>query len=218
MAGSGDLSGRVLDGRLGRQWAEGGADRHCAREFGELRGDVLRKLKVNGAGPLRLRNAKCIADKGGNVGAIENLARGLGERSHHRDGIDNLEPSLPAVTNRLLAGNHQHRHSAERGEGSSGDQVGSTWTQSAETYAWFAGEPAISGRHETSGLFVSRNHQPYGRCPQGLEKIKVLFAGNSEHIFDPFIFKSPDEDIGALDLCVSCSDSRGFQRSEGSRH
>ena len=65
-------------------------------------GDVFRKFQVYGAGPLRLRNAKGVADESWDIAGIENLSRGFGERAHHRHRVDDLEPSLPAVADRLL--------------------------------------------------------------------------------------------------------------------
>src|SRR6266700_7362236 len=120
---------------------------------------------MHGTWTLRLRQSKSIAHESGNITGVQNLTRGFGERPHHRNCVNDLKSSLTAAPDRLLARNYQHRHTAERGVGSSGDQIGSTWTESAETYARHAGKPAISGRHKASGLLVSGNHQADGRRP-----------------------------------------------------
>ncbi len=57
------------------------------------------------------------------VSARDDLARVLGQRRHHVDHVDDLETALLGRLDRLLAGDHQHRHGAELGVGGGGDEV-----------------------------------------------------------------------------------------------
>ncbi len=44
--------------------------------------------------------------------------------------------------NRLLAGDHQHRHGAELGISRGRHQIGGAWAQRGKRYARFTGEPS----------------------------------------------------------------------------
>ena len=54
-----------------------------------------------------------LADGGGDIVGRGELMSVLGDRSHHVDDVQNLEPPLLGLFDRFLAGNHQDRHAAQ---------------------------------------------------------------------------------------------------------
>src|SRR4030095_14517610 len=94
--------------------------------------DIFRQFEMNGPRPLRLGHAKGIADERRDVAGIYDLLRGFREWPHHRDRVDNLELRLPALEDRLLAGNHQHWHATKGGMGRRSHEVGRAGPERAE--------------------------------------------------------------------------------------
>lgn len=81
--------------------------------IGLVVGDVFRKFEVGGAGAFFLGATEGFANAGGNVVGRNDLSGELGQRLHHVDDIDDLEMPLFGNLDRLLPGDHQHRHAAQ---------------------------------------------------------------------------------------------------------
>ena len=75
------------------------------------------------------------------------------------DDVDDLEARLPRALDRLLAGDHHHRHGAEIGIGRAGGEIQRAGAERREADAGRAGEPSLGRRHEGRGLLVARQHQ-----------------------------------------------------------
>jgi len=57
--------------------------------------------------------------------------------------------------NRLLTGDHQHRHATEGGVRGGSDEIGRTGSECREADSWKSGETTKCGRHEAGGLLVA---------------------------------------------------------------
>ena len=99
----------------------------------------------------------------------------------------------------FLPGDHHHRHAAELGVGGSGEEIRGAGPQGREAHAGLPGKAAIGRRHETRRLFVAGQDQlDLLRPRQAVEKVQVLFAGNAEDVFDPFVLKCCNEKVGSF--------------------
>ena len=122
--------------------------------------DVLGKLQMRGARPFLLGHAKCLSDTRRDVCTADELLRVLRQRPHHVDDIDDLELPLLAGLDRLLSGEHQHRHAAELRIGGGGDEIRRTRAERRQTDAGASGQPAVGRGHESCGLLVPRQDEP----------------------------------------------------------
>ena len=86
---------------------------------------------------------------------VDNLLGELGDRLHHRDHVDDLKAALFRNLDRLLAGDHDHRHGAQLGVGGGGDEIRRTGAEGREADARLAGQSAVSGGHEAGALLVA---------------------------------------------------------------
>ncbi len=73
---------------------------------------------------------------------------------HHGNHIDELESALFRFFYGLLPGYDEQGHATKLCIGNRRDKVGGTRTQSGQTDSGCMGQSAISGRHETGGLFM----------------------------------------------------------------
>ena len=163
--------------------------------IGVVVGDVFGQFQVRGAGAFFLGAAECFAHTRRDVVRGNNLARVLGQRFHHVDDIDNLEMSLLGRLDRLLSGDHQHRHAAELAVGGGGDEVGRARAECGQTHTGFAGESAVGRGHEPGSLFVTGQDQLDRRGAQRFEQIEIFLAGNTEHVVHMFGFQGFDEQL-----------------------
>ena len=162
-------------------------------------GDILRKLQMGGTGLLLLRQPEGFAGAGRDVVGAGELVRVFGDRPHHVDHIEDLEPALLRFLDGFLAGDHQHRHAAQKGIGRRGDEIGRAGPERGEAHARLAGMAAIGGGHEAGALFVAGQNQAYlGRSLQAVEKIEILLAGHAEHIFAALCLKALHQKIRGL--------------------
>jgi LysR family transcriptional regulator, cyn operon transcriptional activator len=168
------------------------------RGVGVLPRDVLGQLEVRGAGALLLGPPERVADGAGHVVGRDQRPGVLGERAHHADDIDDLEMPLLAGLDRLLPGDHHHRHRAELGVGGGGDEVGGAGAERRQADARVAGQPPPGRRHEPRGLLVSRHNQPHAGVPQRLEQVEVLLARQPEHVANPLGLQRPGEQVGCF--------------------
>jgi hypothetical protein len=74
--------------------------------------DVFGQFEVGGAGPLLLGLTDRLAHRRRDIADRDDLPRVLGQRLHHPHHVDDLEMPLFARLDRLLPGDHQHRHAA----------------------------------------------------------------------------------------------------------
>jgi hypothetical protein len=170
-------------------------ERNVGRDFVS---DVLRKLQMYGAQPLLLREPKRFAYDRGDGRRADDLPRHLGQRRHGRDDVDDLEERLLVAQDPFLAGDHNHRHSAEQGKGRTGGQVQRAWTQGREADARLAGQPPMGRRHERCGLLVPSHDQLDLGAAQRFDYVEVFFARNAEDLLDTLILKGGDEQVGAF--------------------
>ncbi|MCY1284104.1 hypothetical protein D9M70_329980 [compost metagenome] len=178
-----------------RAAAEAARDRQAV---GLLGGDVLGQFQVHGAGLLLLGEAEGLTHPRGDIVGRGQLVGVLGQRLHHADHVEDLETPLLGLLDRLLAGDHQHRHAAEIGVGAGGDQVGGAGAEGRKAHAGLAGQAAVGGGHEARRLLVAGEHQPDLRLAQGFEQVEVLFAGNAEDVLDTFALQALHYYIGGL--------------------
>ena len=132
-----DRSRRACDRLLSCYRTKGGAD-WDNHEICQLRRDIFGQFEMNGPRPLSLGHAKGIADERRDVAGVNDLFRGFREWPHHGDRVDNLKLRLPALVDRLLAGNHQHWHATKGGMGRRSHEVGCAGPERAE------GKPPVS--------------------------------------------------------------------------
>ena len=160
--------------------------------------DILGQFEMHRARPLLLRDAEGVTNQGRNALRGDDLRRHLGQRPHGRDDVDDLESRLAAAPDRLLSGDHDHRHRAQMRVGRSRRQIERAGTQRRQADAGAPGETAVGGRHEAGGLFVPRQHQLDLRAPQRLQHVEILLAGNGEDAFDALVLERGDQQIGAF--------------------
>lgn len=187
--------------------------RRDGQAVGLLGGDVLRQLQMHRAGLLFLGQAERLADPRGNVVGGGQLVGVLGQRLHHADHVEDLEAALLGLLDRLLPGDHQHRHAAQVGVGAGGDQVGGARAEGRQADPGLAGEAPIGGGHEAGRLFVAGEHQPDLRLAQGLQQVEILLAGNSEDVLHALVFQALHNHIGCLGHLRSTSGGGGSDRS-----
>ena len=115
------------------------------------------------------------------------------------DLVEDLETALLRFLDRFLAGDHQHRHPAERGIGRSGHEIGRARPQGGDADAGLAGVATIGRSHEACALFVARQDQlDLGGAGQRIEEIEVFLAGHAENIFAALFLQTLDEQIGCF--------------------
>ena len=192
---------QLLDGRFDGLVLSQGAAVQAARDgqgIGLLGGDVFWQLQVHGARFLFFGQAEGFTHAGRNVVGRGELMGVLGDGVHHAAHVDDLEATLLGLLDRLLTGDHHHRHAAEVGVGAGGDQVGGTRAEGGQADAGLAGQAAIGGGHEACRLFVAGQDQLDLRLTQGFQEVEVFLTGNAEHILDTFVFQALHNDIGGL--------------------
>ena len=167
----------------------------------DLGGNVFGQFEMNRPRPLGLCDAEGIRDDRGNSLRIDDLFGHFGNGFHRRHDIDNLEPSLTAVAGRFLAGDHDHRKRAEVGIGGCRHEICRTGSKRRETYAGFAGQPAVGCRHEAGCLFVTVDDDADVRSAKRIQQVEVLFPRNSENDFDALVLQCPDKQVRGLELC-----------------
>ncbi len=186
--------------------------------------DVFRQLEVRGARALFLRAAERLAYGRRDVADRHDLPRELRERLHHVDHVDDLEVTLLAGLDRLLPGDHQHRHAAELRIRGGRHEVRRTGPERGDTHAGAARQAAVGGGHEPGRLLVPGQHELDLRSPQRFEQIEVFLAGNAEHVLDAFGFQRLHEQIrcfhGGLSVDAACPayGHAAFRTRAGLRH
>ena len=148
--------------------------------------------------PLLLRDPEGVADQSRNTLRGDDLRRQLGERSHGRDDVDDLETRLTAAPDRLLSGDHDHRHRAQMRVGRSRRQIERTGTQRRQADARASGETPVGGRHEAGSLLVPRQHELDLRAPQRLQHVEILLARNGEDVCDALVLEGGHQQIGSF--------------------
>ncbi|MNY42527.1 hypothetical protein D3C86_1774250 [compost metagenome] len=131
-------------------------DRQAIGLFG---GDIFRQFQVHGAGLFFLGQTEGFAHAGRDVVSGSQLVSVLRQRLHHADHVEDLKAALLGLLDRFLAGDHQHRHTAQVGVGASGDQVRGARAERRQTNAGLACQSSISCGHEAGGLLVTGQHQ-----------------------------------------------------------
>ncbi len=176
--------------------------RRDGQAVGLLGGDVLRQLQVHRAGLLFLGQAERLADPRGNVVGGGQLVGVLGQRLHHADHVEDLEAALLGLLDRLLPGDHQHRHAAQVGVGAGGDQVGGARAEGRQADPGLAGEAPVGGGHEAGRLFVAGEHQPDLRLAQGPSRSRFSSPGIPKTYCTPSFSRHCTTTSAALAICV----------------
>ena len=151
--------------------------------------NVFGQLKMRSTRPLFLRFAKCFAYARGHQIAAFDLSGELGQRLHHADDVDDLEPSLLAGFHRLLSGYHDHGHGAKIRICGRRYQIRCAGSECRKAYARLARQSTEGCCHETGGLFMPRKNQLDRASRQRIEKIQIFFSRNPEYVFHPFSLK-----------------------------
>ncbi|MNC31345.1 hypothetical protein D3C75_796630 [compost metagenome] len=205
---------QLLDGGFDRfvlgQWATMQAWRNRQRVC-VLGGNVFRKLQVHRARLLFLSQSEGFAHTGRDVVGRGELMSVLGDGVHHAAYVDDLKSALLGLLDRLLTGDHHHRHAAQVGVRTGGYQVGCAGAQGRQADAGLAGQPAIGSSHEARGLLVAGQYQLDLRLTQGFQQIEVFLARNAEHILDTFVLQALHNNIGGLSHSSSSSHSRQLE-------
>ena len=183
----------VLSHRAARS---GGRNR--VQAVGAFAGDVFRKFQVHRPGPLLLGDPERLAHTGRNGGGRDDLVRIMGDRLHQVDQVENLESTLLGGLDRLLAGDHHHRHRPELGVGGGGDEVGRAGPQRRQAHARAPGQTAFGGGHEAGGLLVAGDDQLDGRGSERFEKIEVFLAGHAVDPTHALGFETFDQQFGGI--------------------
>jgi hypothetical protein len=171
--------------------------------IGVVARDVFRQLQMRRPGTFLLGLAERFAHPRRHRVGRDDLPRVLGQRPHHVDHVDDLEMPLLARLDRLLSGDHQHRHGAQLRVGGRGDQVGRPRTQRTQADASLAGQPAVGRCHEASGLFVACQDQADARGAQRFEKIEVLLARQPEDVVDTLLHERLDHQFRRFHALLS---------------
>ena len=114
----------------------------------------------------------------------------LVKRLEGADDVDDLEARLAAAEDRLLAGDHHHRHGAEKGVGGARGEVQRARAERGDADAGLAGQPAVGRRHEGRRLLVPGQDQLDGGVAQALDDVEVFFARNAEDALNAFVLQS----------------------------
>ena len=181
-------------------------------------GDILGQFEMHRTRPLLLRDPEGVANQGRNALRGNNLRRHLGQRPHGGDDVDDLEARLAAAPDRLLSGDHHHRHRAEMRVGRRRRQIERAGAERRQADAGAPGEAAIGGRHEAGGLFVPRQHQLDLRAPQRVENVEILLAGNGKDVFDALVLERGDQKIAGFGHATEAPLVAAFSARCGSVH
>jgi hypothetical protein len=174
-----------------------------------LLGDILGEFEVHRPGLLLLGEPEGLPNPARYVVGRRELVGEFGDRPHHRDHVEDLEPALLRFLDRLLAGDHQDRHSAELGISGGGDEVGRSGPEGGEAHTGLAGMAPIGRRHEARPLLVAGEDQPDPRARQAVEEVEILLARDSEDIVDAFFLQALDEQVGGLGHSAVLSGGNG---------
>jgi len=155
-------------------------------------GDVLGQFEMDRPGSFFFGETNRFTNRRRNIGAVNDLARVFRDRSHHFDDIDDLEAGLFTFLDRLLAGDHQHRHRAQLCIGRSGHEIRRTRPECGQADAALSGESSDRGGHEARALFMAGDDELDLRVPKTFEQIQIFFAGNSKDVLDTLAFERLD--------------------------
>ena len=149
---------------------------------------ILWKLKQHGARLFFLGNTKSLSYQRRYRICVNNLFGHFADRRKQLDNIHNLELALLGFLNRFLTSNHDERKSTKKSVSSWCCEVRGPRAESRETDPCLASKPAICGRHKSGALFMAcQNQLDLFRCPQGFQKVEILFTWNAKNILDAFI-------------------------------
>ena len=163
---------------------------------GGLLGDILGQFDQGRARLFLFGEPVSFAHAAGDVVTRRDLDRVLGDRLHQRDDIDDLEAALLRFLDRLLPGDHQHRHSTELGIGRRGHEICRPRAERGDAHASAPGVAAIGRGHEACALFVAGEDQlDLLGARQRIEEIEVFFAGNAENVLAALSLKTLDENV-----------------------
>ncbi len=163
------------------------------RGVGLFGGDVLGQFEMHRPRPLLHRDAEGIAHHRGDRGGGYDLPRHLGQRAHRADDIDDLEARLPRALDRLLAGEHQHRHGAEMGIGRCRGEIQRAGSKRRQANAGLTGQAAVGRRHEGRRLLVPRQHEFDPGMAQRFQDVEVFLPRQREDAVDTFVFQCRDQ-------------------------
>jgi hypothetical protein len=157
--------------------------------------DVLRQLEQYGTGPLFFGHAKGLAHRGRDRIAVYNLFRHLADPLEQADNVDDLELTLFGFLDRLLARNHDQRHSAQLRVGRRRGEIRSAGAERGHANTGLAGQAAVCGCHKAGTLFMARQDQLDRGIPQRFDHVQVLFARDGKDMLHPLGFQSPNKQI-----------------------
>ncbi len=122
-------------------------------------GDVLRQFNVNGSRSLLHGLTERFTHDACESRAVLYLDTKLRHGPHHLNDVDNLKSSLLTFMNRLLPGDHEHRHCAELCVRGRRHEVGRPRSQCRKTNARLARESTNRRGHKSRRLLVARDDE-----------------------------------------------------------
>jgi len=115
---------------------------------------------------------------------------------------------LAALSNRLLAGNQNHRHATEKTVSRTRDEVQRSGTKRGECYARFSGEPAIGSGHEGCRLLMTGHDKLDRGSPKAFDDIEVFLPGHPENAIDTLILEAATRISDPFMFSSCCSSKR----------
>jgi hypothetical protein len=148
---------------------------------------------MNRARPLLLGDTEGLAHLARDAVAVDDLSRVLRDRTHHLDDVDDLKVPLFARLDRLLPGQHEHRHGPQGPVRRRRDQVGGTGPERGQACTGAPRQPTDGRRHEAGSLLVSSDDQANAGAPERIDDVEVFLPGHAEHVFDAFVLERTNQ-------------------------
>lgn len=142
-------------------------------------------------------------DGSSNKVCVDDLPTELGERTHHLDGINDLEVALFARLDWLLTGDKEGWHCSQLRIGYGCNQVGGARSQGGETNAGVACQAADGGCHEAGGLLMTSRDKLDTRLTNAFKECQIFFARNAKNVFDPLGDECLNKNIGSIGHVLS---------------
>ena len=148
----------------------------------------------------------------GTVPASQMVCAHLVIGGEHGDRVHVLVALLVQATGAALADDAHHRRAVHVGVGDTGDEVGRSRPQGAETHTRFPGQPPVGVGGERGGLLVPAEHEADGAVHQRDHHVRVLFPGNPEDVGDALRLQAAYEQVGCLHGVVPRRSERSPRR------
>jgi hypothetical protein len=177
--------------------------RHQRDGIALFRRHIFRQFQMDRAGAFFLCHTEGLAHHGRDHAGRDDLVGELGERTHRRHHIDDLEARLARGFDALLPGDQDQRHAAQQSIGRCRGEVEGAWPQCRDADAGLAGKPAIGCRHEGRRLFVTGEHQLDLRLAQRFDHVEIFLARHTEDAVVAFVLVGCHQELRTLSHAVA---------------